>query len=707
MINNQENQEKDRTEIIRDSPKNKSRVTIEYQFDAEKDLLGTGGYGEVYKVKKKRANISQNDPEYALKIFNKINFYKENDKGSRILTEIKIQRSLNHEHIVKYEHSFEDKKNVYILMEYCGNGTLASMMKTRKHLEEYEIRYYMFQVLSVLKYFRREKIVHRDLTLGNIFLKDKKTVKIGDFGFAYKESENEEKAGVICGTPGYFTPESNNSKYSYKTDIFDFGVCIYYLFGGKTLFKSSLESAEFFTSKEQLAFERKLNFSEEAVNLLNSTITIESQRIDLDKIYNHPFFNCGKGLSKDDFPEFNDSNRSQILKELPKKLGLILTHRGNESKNNKNNIITFNPQNINITPSESQNSNTKTSNDSLNILKNNSGQSGKNVSFNLSNENSNKLKNSRTPNFKNVTKFTEKNKEKENEKDSTKNLNHDSFLANITNLTKTRTDKDNDIKNKVNEMDENLEVINSLNNTTSDNNNLNGENKINKNKNKNEDNNYALNYSLAAVTFENDFDNKNRNKNLIYIDKINDSMANYCGIGYQLNNKNIGVYFNDHTQLLKIYNNNNYLLYFDKGFLSSNSYTKRKIELPIKIKHNNMTKKIRFLIRIMQSFILNKNKENQHNEENINEDEENIILEKYKSVKNLSLFILSNKNIQVNFNDKTKIIFVCFEHKKIIYIDDKDEKTIFPIKNNNFNNFKCDEDEIAKKINIAIKQLSK
>ena len=216
MINNQENQEKDHTKTIRDSPKNKSRVTIEYQYDTEKDLLGTGGYGEVYKVKKKRANISQNDPEYALKIFNKINFYKENDKGSRILTEIKIQRSLNHEHIVKYEHSFEDKKsiglvgrwllrrsfedkkNVYILMEYCGNGTLASMMKTRKHLEEYEIRYYMFQVLSVLKYFRREKIVHRDLTLGNIFLKDKKTVKIGDFGFAYKESENEEKAGVIC-----------------------------------------------------------------------------------------------------------------------------------------------------------------------------------------------------------------------------------------------------------------------------------------------------------------------------------------------------------------------------------------------------------------------------------------------------------------------------------------------------------------------------
>ena len=44
MINNHDTQEKEHIEIIRDSPKNKSRVTIEYQFDAENDKLGTGGY---------------------------------------------------------------------------------------------------------------------------------------------------------------------------------------------------------------------------------------------------------------------------------------------------------------------------------------------------------------------------------------------------------------------------------------------------------------------------------------------------------------------------------------------------------------------------------------------------------------------------------------------------------------------------------------
>jgi serine/threonine protein kinase len=106
---------------------------------------------------KKKTNMNQNEPEYALKIFNKANFIKDNEKGSRVLTEIKIQPSLNHEHIVKYEHSFEDKKNVYILIGYCGKGTLATLLNKRKHLEGYEMRYFVFQVLSLLKIFSKKE----------------------------------------------------------------------------------------------------------------------------------------------------------------------------------------------------------------------------------------------------------------------------------------------------------------------------------------------------------------------------------------------------------------------------------------------------------------------------------------------------------------------------------------------------------------------
>jgi len=36
-------------------------------------------------------------------------------------TEISIHRELEHKHIVRFEHFFEDKKNAYILLELCHN----------------------------------------------------------------------------------------------------------------------------------------------------------------------------------------------------------------------------------------------------------------------------------------------------------------------------------------------------------------------------------------------------------------------------------------------------------------------------------------------------------------------------------------------------------------------------------------------------------
>ena len=142
--NNKVEADPDKLEKICDSPRNKSRITVEYVYHPITDLLGKGGYGEVYKV-----NIVKSLPTqtyYAIKVFDKNTFYEDEDKGFRILNEIKIHRSLNHDHICKYEHSFEDQKNVYILMEYCENGTLATMLKSRLKLEEIEIRFYMFQV---------------------------------------------------------------------------------------------------------------------------------------------------------------------------------------------------------------------------------------------------------------------------------------------------------------------------------------------------------------------------------------------------------------------------------------------------------------------------------------------------------------------------------------------------------------------------------
>ena len=277
---------------IYDSSGNHSRKTLKYICNPETDILGQGGFGKVYKVKIEK-EFQNESKTYAIKIFPKEELKNDEDKAN----------------------------NVYIVMEYCPDGTLLNLLKKRKRLEEIEIRFYMYQVLKVLKYFRFQKLIHRDLTLKNIFLNNYKIVKISDFGLAYRECEIEETECIICGTPGYFTPESNLGKYSYKTDIFCFGMCIYYLFGGKTIFNTSQESYEFF-SHRLFEPEITLKLSNEALDLIKKLISIDSKRISLDKIFEHPFFNNGKGLEIENFPDYKDKNYFNKIKELSNKFNI-------------------------------------------------------------------------------------------------------------------------------------------------------------------------------------------------------------------------------------------------------------------------------------------------------------------------------------------------------------------------------------------------
>lgn len=57
---------------------------------------------------------------YAVKILSKASI--ENDQiKKKLFAEINIHRVLQHDYIVKYYNCFEDKFNVYLLLEICEN----------------------------------------------------------------------------------------------------------------------------------------------------------------------------------------------------------------------------------------------------------------------------------------------------------------------------------------------------------------------------------------------------------------------------------------------------------------------------------------------------------------------------------------------------------------------------------------------------------
>jgi len=197
--------------------------------------LGKGGFAKVFELTSCDSNRT-----YAGKVIPKTSLAKTTARR-KLLNEIKIHHSINHEHIVKFERFFEDKTNVYILLEICPNNTLMELVKRRKRLTETETQVYMWQLIKAVTYMHSQNIIHRDLKLGNLFLDASLEIKVGDFGLATRLAHPSERKRTICGTPNYIAPEVLNSStgHSFEVDVWSMGVIMYTMLIGKPPFETT------------------------------------------------------------------------------------------------------------------------------------------------------------------------------------------------------------------------------------------------------------------------------------------------------------------------------------------------------------------------------------------------------------------------------------------------------------------------------------
>lgn len=84
------------------------------------------------------------------------------------------------------------------------------------------------------------QIVHRDVSLGNIVVARDGAAKLIDFGIArWQEKSTVTEVGLLKGKLHYMAPEQLEPGYDHRVDIYQAGVCLYWLTTGRPPYHSA------------------------------------------------------------------------------------------------------------------------------------------------------------------------------------------------------------------------------------------------------------------------------------------------------------------------------------------------------------------------------------------------------------------------------------------------------------------------------------
>jgi len=197
-------------------------------------LLGKGGFARCYEV-----TDMNSEKKYACKAIAKARIAKPHQQ-QKIANEVELHKNLNGNYIVGFQDYFEDSENVYMLLELCSKKSMVQVMKQRRTLTEPETRYFIHQAIQGVHYLHKEKIIHRDIKLGNLFINNNMDIRIGDFGLAVRIAPDGRKETSVCGTPNYIAPEVlNKTGHSIEVDTWALGCVMYTLLVGRPPFETS------------------------------------------------------------------------------------------------------------------------------------------------------------------------------------------------------------------------------------------------------------------------------------------------------------------------------------------------------------------------------------------------------------------------------------------------------------------------------------
>ncbi len=193
-------------------------------------LIGQGGFGKTFLA------VDEGKPSKPYCVIKQ--FFPKGQKPSALkkaaeLFEkeaMRLEQLGKHPQIPELIAYFNENNKQYLVQEYIDGDNLAEELKNKGRFNENKIKVFLLDLLNILKFIHKNKIIHRDIKPENIIRRkqDGKVVLV-DFGAAKVATEKEfgQEGDLAIGSAEYIPPEQKAGNAIYASDLYSLGVtCI-------------------------------------------------------------------------------------------------------------------------------------------------------------------------------------------------------------------------------------------------------------------------------------------------------------------------------------------------------------------------------------------------------------------------------------------------------------------------------------------------
>ncbi|CAD8119862.1 unnamed protein product [Paramecium sonneborni] len=270
----------------------KGTFTFEY-------VIGIGGFGKVWKVKR----VAQ---QYAMKEMSKALVITKKSVHS-VMNERMLLSQLKHTFLINMYYAFQDRENLYLVMDYMCGGDLRFHIGRMRRFNEEQTKFFVASIFIGLDYLHTNNIIHRDIKPENLVLDEKGFVHITDLGIA--RIMKPENSNDTSGTPGYMGKQINlvsqlapevmcRQNHTFAVDYYALGVIAYEFMLGRRPYvgRSRQEIRDQILARQvQIrASEIPANWSVEAIDFVNRLLQRKpASRLGFNGSYEiklHPWF---------------------------------------------------------------------------------------------------------------------------------------------------------------------------------------------------------------------------------------------------------------------------------------------------------------------------------------------------------------------------------------------------------------------------------